>query len=147
MTNSLRVKNDMFEQKKVAFDTTKIVILPLDTSYYQFNASKATVLSEKDLKLTESILIKCIDNNNNQGSNRHVFEYIDLGKYKRQYMPFQNKRGEKVVWVNCFCISNMDFPDWKKAIVIVDDGGSCFFNVIINLTTKKYEHLFINGYG
>lgn len=142
------VKNDSFEKMKYTPDTTKIAILPLDTSYYQFKNSKATVLSNKDLQLTEDILIKCIENNNNnRDTSKHVLEYIDLRNYKRQYVPFINKRGEKLVWVNCFCTGAFNFPDWKKEIVMVNDGGSCFFNVIINLTAKKYGNLFINGYA
>lgn len=144
----MAVKNDSLQQTIDTSDTTKFAILPLDTSYYQFKDSKSTVLLQKDLNLTEKILIKCLDNNNqNQDTSKHLLEYIDLGNYKRQYIPFINKRGEKLVWVNCFCIGDINFPDWKKEIVMVDDGGSCYFNVIINLTTKKYGKLFINGYA
>src|SRR3569623_2361249 len=121
----VKVKNNTHEQANDTSDTTKFCILPLDTSYIEFKNLKETVLSDQDVKLTEKMLIKCVENNNNQDTSKHILRYIDLSNYKRQYMPFLNKRGEKLVWVNCFCISDMNFPDWKKEIVIVDDGGSC----------------------
>jgi hypothetical protein len=33
---------------------------------------------------------------------------IDLKKYKRQYIAVTNSKGEKEVWVNCFCNT------WRK---------------------------------
>ena len=53
-------------------------------------------------------------------------------------------KGEKKVYVNCFCLSGGNFIEWKKLMHIVDDGGSCFFNVIINLTTIECEQLNVN---
>ena len=67
---------------------------------------------------------------------------IDLTKYKRQIIAVTNDKGEKEVWVNCFC---NDANYWKKEIVQVMDGGKCFFNFKINLTTKKYFDLRVNG--
>ena len=69
---------------------------------------------------------------------------IDLRKYYRQYIVTKNKKGEKEVWVNCFCsIQNMDY--WKKQVVFVMDGGNCFFNLKINLSRKSYSDFEVNG--
>ena len=58
-------------------------------------------------------------------------------------MPTINSKGEKEVWVNCFC------GQWDKSSrtnpVIVMDGGNCFFNLKINLTTGQYYELIVNG--
>jgi len=68
---------------------------------------------------------------------------IDLNNYKRQYVAVINQNNEKEVWINCFC------GDWgenrKKNIVIVEDGGNCYFNLKINLTTKKCYDFIVNG--
>ena len=61
-------------------------------------------------------------------------------------MPFIDKAGQKKVWVNCFCLDFHDDPThWKKAIVLVDDGGSCYFNVIIDIGDNSFSDLEVNG--
>lgn len=141
-------KIDTGNKRDSVSDTTNIVLLPLDTSWFQFKNSRAATLSGKEMKLIEALITKCIQHNNdNQDASKHILEYIDLKNYKRQYFPYINEWGEKLVWINCFCKSDFNFNDWKKEIVIVADGGSCFFNVTINLTKKKYEQFSTNGYA
>ena len=72
-----------------------------------------------------------------------------MRKYKVQYIPFITSNGRKKVFVNAFCDYNLNFDllEWKKHLIQVYDGGSCFFHLIINLTDKKYEEFHTNGYG
>jgi hypothetical protein len=71
---------------------------------------------------------------------------MNKGMYNRQYIPFF-KDGQKHVWVNCFCDGVEHFPNWKKQVITVYDGGGCYFNVLINLSEKKYSRLYVNGIG
>lgn len=54
-----------------------------------------------------------------------------------------NSKGEKVVWIDCFC------RQWDKGSrtspVIVTDGGNFYFNLKVNLTTEQYYELMVNG--
>ncbi|TGE28830.1 hypothetical protein [Hymenobacter metallicola] len=70
---------------------------------------------------------------------------IDLARYRKQLVVNVNSQGAKIVWVNCFCGDEADFPYWKKRIVDVTDGGNCFFNVRLNLTKGTWEDLRTNG--
>jgi hypothetical protein len=141
-----------------AFDTSVVVILPFDTiQYWVFKGCKPSDLSNNDLKKIKTILDKCIsDYNSGQEKqfkelNEKHSEYklnkqnfiIDLTGYKRQYVGVLNTKGEKEVWVNCFCETRNQ--DWKKNIIFVKDGGNCYFNLKINLTTDKYYELIVNG--
>ncbi|QDA62204.1 hypothetical protein [Hymenobacter jejuensis] len=67
---------------------------------------------------------------------------IDLSTYKKQLVIWTNERGEKHVWVNCFCD---DKPYWKERIVEVTDGGNCYFNVKLNLTKRSWYSMDANG--
>lgn len=134
-------------------DTSIFVVLPFDTS----QIGKPTHLTADDLLKIETILKRCIIDYNPEQEKRFQEindkhpEYkldkrhfiIDLTRYKRQYMPTINSKGEKEVWVNCFC------GQWDKSSrtnpVIVMDGGNCFFNLKINLTTGQYYELIVNG--
>lgn len=68
---------------------------------------------------------------------------ITLTDYKRQYVPVIKENGEKEVWVNLFC--TIEHTDWKNEIVVVYDGGNCFFNLKINLTKNSYSDFNVNG--
>ena len=147
---------------------SKINLQTIDTSYYailQFDTpdtllsknATVTTLTKNEIQEIDTLLKKCIDSYNpeqlakfNSISKAHP-EYnlkvqnfvIDLSRYKRQYFPFVNSAGQKEVWVNCFC---NDFgKNWKNERLTVEDGGNCFFSVVINLTTKSYHHFIVNG--
>lgn len=106
----------------------------------KLNTTKTFSLTNADIKAIDEIFKAAVSKNNLDTSYFH---------YKRQYVPFVDKDGQKKVWINCFCAEQDDneFVNWKKSVVIVDDGGSCFFNFIINLADKTFYNLEVNGVG
>jgi hypothetical protein len=130
-------------------DTSIIAILPADKEKtWLFKDATTMKLTNEDLNKIEQLLSDCINKHNvKQDSTKLFSEYIDLKKYRRQYVPFMNSTGERKVYINCFCNSDWGFDYWKKKLVEVDDGGGCFFQLFINLTTLKCEHFSTNGYG
>jgi len=155
-----KTKTKNLEQKTNIYkvDTSVIAILPFDTTQYRFfKHNKPTNLTNDDLLKIEAILNQCINDYNSDQekqfkkiNNKHP-EYkldkknfvIDLTRYKRQYIATINSNGEKEVWVNCFC--NTWNENWKTNLVSVFDGGNCYFNLKINLTTEQYYELWVNG--
>lgn len=65
-----------------------------------------------------------------------------LKVYMRQYICVIDQHGDKWVWVNCFC---NPYEGWRTNVQVVLDGGDCYYSLIINLTTGKYENLIVNG--
>jgi hypothetical protein len=129
-------------EKVVAAATNKIAIFNLETDWWlskKFDAAKSFKLSDSELKVVDEVFNICVNQNNIDTSYFH---------YKRQYVPFLNKDGQKKVWINCFCSDfGNDFTQWKKFIVLVEDGGSCFFSLIINLTDRSFSNFDVNGGG
>jgi hypothetical protein len=140
-------------------DSSQYVILPFYSSVnWPFQDAQPAALDSADLASIEQLLSECINEYNvaqvkafekvkeeNPNATIHKGEYvIDLIPYKRQYVAVTNKKGEKEVWVNCFC---MDMKNWKTDIVRVMDGGNCFFHVKINLTKNTFYQLSVNGMG
>lgn len=139
-------------------DSSVVAILTYDpTQYWIFKDSKPTTLSTDDLQKIETILNKCVNDynpeqqrrfkemNDKHSPNKHNQKnlIIDLTRYKRQYVAIINSKGEKEVWINCFCRTGSQ--DWKKNIISVLDGGNCYFNLKVNLTTGQYYELMVNG--
>lgn len=138
--------------------TPEYVILKFDsTMNWLFKDSKPAELNLSEVKEIELILSKCINAYNpkqlkkyekiikeNPGSNftkPHLI--IDLKRYDRQYIAVFNSKGEKEVWVNCFCVIASN--SWKKKIEWVKDGGNCYFSLKINLSKKTYYDFGVNG--
>lgn len=149
-TKKLSLQDDIND--KAIFDTSIIAILH-PSQYTPFKDKKPAVLNQKDFQVIDSILKQAIEQYNThlQKQSPELKKddelFIRLKNYKQQYVPVINEQGEKEVWINCFCNDGIPTPDWKTHLEIVFDGGDCYFDIRINLTTKKAEALSVNGYG
>ena len=142
---------------QATIDRKAIAILPYKTNQiWMFKDRAQAKINDGDFATIDRILKECIYAYNivqekefNKINNEHP-EYnlrkenfvIDLKNYKRQYILATNLKGEKEVWINCFCNTS---KNWNQELIIVKDGGNCYFNLIINLTTEKYSTLSVNG--
>lgn len=137
------------QPQNLHYDTSLIAIIPLDSTFSKpFDKRyKEATLTERDLDKIERMLKITIDRYNAalKSADREWYE-INLQKYKyrRQYVCAINRDGEKEVFVNCFCTS-MDY--WRKHLVVVSDGGKCFFSLKINLSTSESYEFTMNGYA
>ena len=98
-------------------------------------------MTGKDIQKLEKIFQKSIEDYNRLNPDGPY--HLESKNYKRQYVPMINSKGEKEVWVNCFCVTRGD--EWKTEIVYVEDGGDCFFNLQINLSKESYSEFRVNG--
>jgi hypothetical protein len=139
----------VFGQKdeKLIFDTSTITVIPFNNigNWPFYNNYKASALTQRDIILIEAIFEKAVNDYNNGFDSLHVGQKINITffKYKRQIVAATNSKGEKDVWINVFCEAH-GFP-WKTNIMQVDDGGSCYFNLKINLALKKSYDFWVNG--
>ena len=145
-----------------------------DTSLYfihQIDSLKPVILSPGELAGIEEHLVKAI-NKFNRSQQRYADSLnpkkkkkyyqargIDINHYFFQIIPKINKEGQKEVWVNGSCKSWFTIgrgkkavldPAWKRKFIngqMVDDGGSCFIYLDINLTLKTHSTLTMNGVG
>ena len=120
----------------------KVAILKASKNGFSTNAT----LTKTEIIIVEEILSKCISDHNSITDSKMATHLMNKEMYNRQYIPFI-KDGKKQVWVNCFCDGVEHFPNWKKQVITVYDGGGCYFNVLINLEEKKYSQLYVNGIG
>ena len=112
-------------------------------------------LSEEEIFIIDSILIRSIHEYNDHQKERlnkwkiknpkinEDYYLIHEEDYRYQLIPVINSNGEKIVWINSFCKS-YEHNDLKE-VVFVMDGGNCFFNLKINLKTKKSFNFMVNG--
>lgn len=125
-------------------DTTQYAIISFDKSSWFFENAKPAGLNNKEIEQIEELLKEAIKKHNKAIANE-AFALKPLKRYKRQLVPVINNKGEKEVWVNCLCDVHGD--NWRNQIIFVNDGGNCYFNLKINLTTKTFYDIQVNGYA
>lgn len=136
--------------QKIQVDTSTTAIISFDKNgSYPFDSTcNPSALTQDELNGIDSFLVACISDYNHSLKKDNVAGSIDLKKYNyhKQLVAVTNKKGEKEVWVNCFCDS-LCCGNWKTNIIMVEDGGNCYFNFKINLTARKFYALIVNGLG
>ena len=126
-------QNSSTAKKQKAATASDFVVLPYRTSSREMIGFEKKVrqasLNQDELSKVNLLLNRAAKENK-------------LKIYKRQYVCVTDRYGNKLVWVNCFCHA---YDGWKNSIQLVKDGGDCFYSLVINLTTGKYDNLMING--
>ena len=131
-------------------DTSLIAIIPFDNSRdWVFDKTYSpSTLTQDDIEKIERLMTDCVNTYNNKlSSDNKQYFYIDLTKekYRRQYVAVTSKNGDKEIWINCLCQIHGD--NWKTSIIMVEDGGNCYFNLKINLTKEECYDLGVNGHA
>jgi hypothetical protein len=110
--------------------------------------AKPANLNTTEVHTALDLLKKAVDSHNNSENVKAVgadhLTLIDLKSYKVQLLP-GTIQGDKWVYANCFCESMG--TDWTKSLLMVRDGGKCYFQVRLNLTKGEYTDFMINGNG
>jgi hypothetical protein len=133
-------------------DPATFVILPFSKYVPEYrdiplkDSCMPTNLDSSEIAVLQTLIINAVEEHN-QETKDMPYSFINLGnRYKMQFVPVVNSKGEKIVWVNCFCRFWDDFCNtWRTQAVIVDDGGTCYFNFKINLSAKKWFDFVVNG--
>lgn len=155
--------DNLSEKTKPEFqlsDSTYVILEFKSDWYWIFKAVEPTNLSRSELAEVEEIIQVAVKENNEQ-QRKNLKEHngnhsdnkwtetgfeLELEGFKRQYVPVINKDGQKEIWINFFC-DDWESGNWKSEIMMVNDGGNCYFNLKVNLETKTYSELRINGYA
>lgn len=134
-------------------------IILTDSEYNRFLNDKYNTKSWKptkhDIDLVQEILNKAIDDTN--------FICIKNPKikirkdYYKQYVPYINHKGERMIKINAFCkvlqvppkpgseTNEWSDIDWKNEYLFINDGGNCYWRITINIDAKKYKDIMVNG--
>jgi len=130
-----------------------IITDSIETRHFSKNNSLWTP-TKIQLDQIDSILIKAI--NDTLETTNNDFKIKNIKGFYKQYVCYKDNNGDLIVFINAFChllhmpvdssgVLMMKTVDWKNKILVVEDGGACFWRIRINLTRKIYFDFFING--
>jgi len=126
------------------FEKDYFVFMTIDYSDKRFTPSM------KDILLAESILDQNIKRFNTTLKNQpkgYPIIHKNLKKYFRQYVGFINNSDEKIIWINFLWKKKYTKEGISKEIIEVNDGGSYYWNIKINLQTMELMDFKVNGIG
>ena len=109
----------------------------------------------EDLEIVRIALTKAINKNEFYFIKNANYSSLISGFY-RQYFPFIDNNGNQIIAINAFC-EILEEPsyedpknpklvpwDWKNEYISMEDGGSCYWRVKINISDTSYFNLMIN---
>jgi hypothetical protein len=133
-----------YKEKLQKIDTSQYAVVKYDDRYKIFNNATPATISTDEIDTLLNLLYEGISKYNNSIKKNELM-IRKLHQYKIQLVPVLNIRGEKEIWVNGLCEERDNA--WKHQIIYVFDGGNCYFNAKINLTTKKVYEIGIHGFA
>lgn len=101
----------------------------------------------EDIKYAESILNSNIDYLKEHQLNPlkgYPVIYKSLRKYIRQYVGYLNQSGDVVIWI-VFLKDYQNQLDLSQEVVFMNDGGSYYWSIFVNLTQKTLYGMEVNG--
>ena len=124
--------SDLLKYKEAELENQDIVVIEnlLRLAVTHYNAKQVEKIPEFQRRHTEIITAENVT--------------IDFSNYKRQYVPYINHNGEKMVWVYCM-LDRYAHNLWKSEVLYSAGGGDMFFEITLNLTTKTTNQISING--
>src|SRR5690606_22926885 len=96
--------------------------------------------TEKDLELIGSITEGAFHRETADFQDAVQFDY---NGYFFQIVPYVED-GKKFAYVNALC-DRENLKNWKNYFYSVDDGGDCFWQVIIDFESNSYSDFSMNG--
>lgn len=150
-TQKTESKEDAASEFKLS--KSDFVILTYQSEWHwAFQNVKPSELNQAELVEIENIL-KIAIKENNEIQKKELIKHnkanpnyqltktgyeLQLGEFKRQYVPIINNKEQKEVFINFFC-DDSDEEYWRTELILVEDGGNCYYNLKVNLTTKEYS--------
>lgn len=128
-------------------DASKLVVLPPgdQVTWRQGLSVSEYPLAQSDIEAAECLLLPQVEAWNKEMAEGGSGDHIEPSDYFRQYCVMRDGEGHRVVFLNAFCPQAASKALWKQNWVEVDDGGSCYFQSLIDLTTGRVVEFNVNG--
>ena len=141
---SIYVKTDDYEGVIFGINCPENV---MDDKAYRWNPTEEDIAKAEEL--IKKHIVRSVEKTQRLPNQyRTPIVHQNLDKYYRQYLGRIDKRGRKILYVNCFWKDKENqFPEWKRKLIGVCDGGSYYWDIKVNLKKKKCFDYSVNGYG
>lgn len=128
-------------------DPARTAVLPFEgTLLPGTEVRPAAAPTQDDIQAAECLLADRVAQWNAFESYSKDLTIHDTRDYYRQYCALQNAAGHRLLYLNAFC-GTWHLSRWKAQWIMVEDGGTCYFQSLIDLTSRKVLMFSVNGVG
>jgi hypothetical protein len=114
----------------------------LDWVYFG-NTYSETNITNEDLLMIEQIIDSFIlSNHSAKRLSRET-----LGKYRYQITGAESGDQNKKAFIQAICTEMASKDNWRKKRLMVDDGGDCYFELLIDIDDRRLIRSGINSSG
>ncbi|SEO96834.1 hypothetical protein SAMN05444671_3853 [Flavobacterium sp. CF108] len=138
------ISSDKFDNRIVIINSSENIKWISKKAYKPWNPNKS------ELNIIDSVLEKAVIDKRSLFLKQQSLK--ELKERYMQYLCYINDDGDKIVYINSFCKvptiyhnGKEKLLDWQNEMIDIADGGSCYWNIKINISTQSYFELMING--
>ena len=128
-------------------DPSKLVVLPPgdQVTWRQGLSTSEYPLAQSDIEVAECLLLPQVEGWNKEMIEGGSGEHIDLLDYFRQYCVLRDGEGHRIVFLNAICAPAASKAPWQQGWIEVEDGGSCYFQALFDLSAGRVVEFNVNG--
>lgn len=138
----------------IAYDSRHTILSDTSQLFFLANLVEFYTPTIQDYRHAEDLLIKELKNKSSEYLT--MLDTLTIRNYYRQYSFYRQSNNDSMVYINGLC-EILEYPseingeiiwkpfNWREELISVNDGGDCYWQILINLTTGKVEYLMING--
>jgi hypothetical protein len=144
-----QVKTDSVKIDHYISSKFDCAIFPANT-YDLTPGKKRFTPTRKEIEKAELALQGQLKSINLRRPNQSSSPVIDenLSKYLRQYFGYIDKSGNRILFINFLWKKEKEDDNrWLKERIMVNDGGSYYWNIKFNINSGKLFDLDVNGVG
>jgi hypothetical protein len=135
------------EKRDFIFDwqnNKDIIWISIDSTYIKFTPSIDEVLLAKEISIK---YIDSLEKVRDPKIKKHYGKILNSNHkdYYRQYVGYIDKEGNRVIFINAGCSASGENKNLDRIWIFVLDGGSCYFQIRIDIKKKKCIHFNVNG--
>jgi len=112
----------------------------IDSSFQKFTPTIEEIMLAKELAKYH---IDSLEQNRDK-RNGKLLENTD-SDYYRQYIGYIDDMGDHIILLNAVCSAYAQKRNLNKEWILVLDGGSCFYQIKVNLKRKRCFDFSVNG--
>jgi hypothetical protein len=157
----VEAKEELEETPSINIDSLEYIVLPYDTAKFQMFPTQVrpAELTKAEISQAEVLMLDQVEKYNQKRTQDYykiktkypdynfqieTFIIENPAHYARQYISVINSDGQKIVYINAFCsLQGHDY--WKADLVDIMGGGDCYFQTMINLSTKEVLNFSVNS--
>ena len=108
-----------------------------------FRIRESAILTNEEIYQVRELLEKSFKNYN---KTNYYKEILKIKEYRLFFIPYRSSKNEKLVRIHAYCFDGEEEEWWEfEYLYGVEDGGSCYFGLVVNLSLNKEGVIIANG--